>query len=315
MCFTGVNNVFFMTSLPRCLRITSLVCHAAWLCISAPLIVLYISKIKWEASINSIAERVSIIIYNSYLVTLGTANMINVLKANRTTAFLKKWSLHFSNKATCWENIKSSCYRRVRAVLVAICIGPLSFDAIVVVRHVLKSGWPVCETDMFPTFNTSHHLVRAMCVIYHSFGYLSSVSVILSVCHFAVVTLTLSEEFHKLRISSHLRPLIFQMHRYQSALGNKYVHHEVLVSLACLHGLLSTMLLGPIHVGNVVCVCFNLYYVLAVHAGVLGVFSVIFCGRHALDHHHSFKQTRKWGPYDVPSSNIEAEMLKSMIWN
>ena len=198
MCFTGVNNVFFMTSLPRCLLITSLVCHAAWLCISASLIVIYISQIKWEASINSIAERVSIIIYNSYLVTLGTANMINVLKANRTTAFLKKWSLLFSNKATCWENIKSSCYRRVRAVLVAICIGPLSFDAIVVVRHVLKSGWPVCETDMFPTFNTSHHLVRAMCVIYHSFGYLSSVSVILSVCHFAVVTLILSQEFHKL---------------------------------------------------------------------------------------------------------------------
>ena len=52
-------------------------------------------------------------------------------------------------------------------------------------------------------------------------------------------------------------------------------HHEALISLACLHGQLSTMLLGPILVGNVVFVCFNLYYVLTVHAGVLGVINVI----------------------------------------
>ena len=273
-CFTGINNVFFMSSLPRCLRITSLVYHAAWLCISAPLIVLYISQIKWEASINSIAELVSIIIYNSYLVTLGTANMINALKANRTTAFLKKWYLLSSNKATSWKNIPSTRYRRVRASLIIICIGPMSFDAIVVVRHVLQAGWSVCETDMFPSFNTSQHLAKAMCVIYHSFGYISSVSVILSVCHFALVTLTLAEEFDKLYhvICDHLSSKCTGI----SAWEQVRFHHEALISLVCLHGQLSTMLLGLILVGNVVYVCFNLYYILAVHVGVLGVFSVIF---------------------------------------
>ena len=112
MCFTGVSNVFFMPSLPRCLRMTSLVYHAVWLCISAPVVVLYIYNIKWGTSMNSFTESVSVLTSCSYLMTLGTINMVNALKANRTPEFLKKWSLLCSNNTIRCENIEFSRYRK-----------------------------------------------------------------------------------------------------------------------------------------------------------------------------------------------------------
>ena len=273
MCFTGVNNVFFMPSLPRCLRMTSLVYHAVWLCISAPVVVLYIYNIKWGTSMNSFTESVSVLTSCSYLMTLGTINMVNALKANRTPEFLKKWSLLCSNKTIRCENIEFSRYRNVRVALVVIFLCLITLDVAVNVRYLLHFDWAVCGTVMFPSLTSSSHISKAVCMIYHTFGYFSLYSVILTVVHFALVTLTLADEFDK------LYQVICQYQSSQctgvSAWEQVRFHHEELISLACLHGQLSTMLLGPILVGNVVFVCFNLYYVLTVHAGVLGVINVI----------------------------------------
>ena len=273
MCLTGVSNVFFMPSLPRFLRMTSLVYHAVWLCISAPVVVLYIYNIQWGTSMNSITESISVLALSSYLMTLGTINMVNALKANRTPEFFKKWSLLCSNKMISCENIKYARYRRVRVALVVILICLITLEMVVGVRYLLHFDWSVCGTVMFPSLTISQQLLKAVCMIYHTSGYLSLFSVILTVVHFSLVTLTLADEFDKLYevICDHLSSKCTGV----SAWEKVRCHHEALISLARLHGQLSTMLLGPTLMGNIVFVCFNLYYVLAVHVGVLGFLNVI----------------------------------------
>ena len=71
-------------------------------------------------------------------------------------------------------------------------------------------------------------------------------------------------------ISSHLQPCILCVYGRWPWEQIRF-HHEALVSLVCLHSQLSSMLLGLILVGNVVNLCFALYYFFAVQAGVLGV--------------------------------------------
>ena len=90
LCFSGVSNVFFITSYPRCMRVASLVYHAAWLCLSIPVVVVYIHSAKWGRSIDNIVKHISMIMHSSYMITLGTTYGINTLKADRTVKFHKK---------------------------------------------------------------------------------------------------------------------------------------------------------------------------------------------------------------------------------
>ena len=118
LCLTGVNNVYFITSLPLPLRLASLIHHAAWLCLSAPLLFLYIYSIHWERSITLIVEQVGMIIINSCILSLGTTYMVNALKRNRTTKFLRIWCSLCSKEAIHYEKGTSSSCRRIKTILV-----------------------------------------------------------------------------------------------------------------------------------------------------------------------------------------------------
>ena len=269
LCFTGVNNVLFITSLPICLRVASLVYHAAWFCLAVPVAVVYIYNIKWETSIESIVQQVSMIIYGSYMVTLGTAHGINTLKTSRSVKFLAKWCLFCSDEAICVVEEKNKRYKRFRAALVIICIVLILWYVLVVVKSAFAVDWSTCGLSLFPSIIKFPWLLKPMCVTYHILCYLSAFTVMLTASYFAFLTLTFAEEFDKL-----YRVICIHVSSPSADIGTweqVRFRHEALVSLVCLHGQMSSMSLGVILVGNIVYLCFSLYYIFTENAGIFGV--------------------------------------------
>ena len=231
---------------------------------------MHIYDIEWGTSINNIVERINVIVFSSYLITFGTANLINTLKVNRTTKFIREWCLFRSDQTICSENEKDKQrYNKIRACLLTICISLIIGYTIVIVRYCFIFDWSMCGLFLFPSIKTSPVILKISCVYFHLLGYLSAFTVLLTACHFALVTLTLAEEFDKLYrvICNHVSSACTDVGPWEHI----RFHHEALVSLVCLHSQLSSMLLGLIIVGNVVNLCFALYYFFAVQAGVLGV--------------------------------------------
>ena len=274
LCITGVNNVFFIKSLPRWLRVASLVYHAVWFCSSVPVVVLYIHQIQWRGSLNNILEHVTMVIYLSYLTTLGTGHMFNALKANRTGNFLREWCLFCSDETICCEKENNKRYKRVRAALVITCVSIITWYVTMVVRYFFSFDWSLCGSVMFPSLKTYNWFLKIVCMYHHLLCYFSTFSVVLTACQFALLTLTLAEEFDKLYgaicIDIHVSSTTTDVNVWEQV----RFRHQALVSLVCLHGQLSSMLLGLILVGNVVFLCFNLYYVFMVQLGVVGMITV-----------------------------------------
>ena len=273
LCFTGVNNVFLIKPLPRCLRVASLVYHAAWFCLSFPVVIVFIHNIQWEQSVANVIEHVGMIIYSSYLLTLGTAHGINALKANRIVKFLKKWCLFRFGETLCHKVENKKRYKIIRIVLLIVYTTLTTWYMVAVVRYFIIFDWYICGPTLFPSLSSKPHwLLKAVCMIYHLITYLSASSVILTACHFALVTLTLAEEFDTLYrvICNHVVSPSTDI----SAWEHVRFRHEALVSLVCLHGQMSSMSLGFLLVGNVVFLCFNLYYFLIVHPAVMGALSL-----------------------------------------
>ena len=274
LCFSGVSNVFFIASYPICMRVASFVYHAAWLCLSIPVVVVYIHSVKWGRSIDNIVMHLSMIMHSSYLITLGTIYAINTLKADRTLKFLKKWCLFCVYGTICFVEENNKRYRRFQAALLVICAALTTWYVVANVHNVFVYDWSICGSTIFLSLNKTPWLLTVMCVNYHILCFLSAISVILTACHFAILTLTFAEEFVKLyriicnRISSPPTDI-----RTWEQLRFRY---ESLVSLVCLHGQLATMLLGIIFLGIVVHLCFSLYHIIRVgHTETLSVLNVV----------------------------------------
>ena len=299
LCFTGVNNVFFITSLPRWLRVASLVYNTVWFCLSVPLVVMFIHSVKWGRSVNNIIQHVGMIICNSYLITLGTAHTINSLNTNRAVTFLKKWCSFCSDESIYHEEETSKRYRKVWVALVIVNIAIITWYLITVARHfALIVDWSMCGSTLFSSLNTSHWFLKAVCVNYYILHSVSLFSVILTACLFAIVSLTLAEEFDKLYrvICNHVACPSTDI----SVWEQMRFRHEALVSLVCLHGQLFSMLLGLILVGNIVIMCFGLYHVFTMQTGVLGMLSI-------------FIVTVVFSTIIVPSNELENEVSEILI--
>ena len=240
------------------------------MCLSAPLLFLYIYNTKWGTSFNSIVESVSIIIYTSFTLTLGIAYMINALKSNRTSMFLKKWRLFCSDRALCDGDVKTKGFWRVETALVVSTLIQVFLVLVNIVQSFTVSHWSVCPF-LFPSL-TQPLLLKSICVFYLVMANFSTISVSLTTCLFALVTITLAVEFDKLyQVICNLTSSsgggmdVWEQVRFR---------HESLVSLVRLHGQLSAMLLGPIFIGHVMYLCFKLYYVLMVHMAALDVINI-----------------------------------------
>ena len=114
--------------------------------------------------------------------------------------------------------------------------------------------------------------MKPICVFYVVMANFSTISVSLTSCLFALVTMTLAVEFDKLyQVISNLTSSggvdmdVWEQVRFR---------HAALVSLVRLHDQLSTMLLGPIITGHVIYLCLGLYYIFIVHMAVLDVFNI-----------------------------------------
>ena len=272
LCLIGVNNVYFMTSLPRFLRIASLVYHVTVLCVSAPVLVLYIYSIRWSTAITSIVERVNIIVYNSSVISLGLVYMINALKANHTSEFLGKWHSFCSDKADGNEVVEIKRFRRIRIALAFSTISHFILCLTITLRlFSIIDFSKQCEI-LFPSLNEPW-LLKVMCAIFMVVSNFSTFSVSLTTCLCAFVTTTLAEEFDNLyqvicKLASSSCPVMAEWKQVR-------IRHAALVSLVCLYDQLSTMLVGPILVGYAIYLCSTLYYVVVVHAGVIGIINVI----------------------------------------
>ena len=251
----------------------SLVYHVAWFCLSVPTMVFPIQNLKWGRSIEDIIHHIGLIIYGNYLITLGTIHMINVIRPHRTIKFLKKWCSFCSDETVCCVGETNKCYTRFRVSLVIICAAIIMWYVVAVVQYALVFDWSICESRLFPSLSKIPQLLKAMCVNYHILHYLSTFSVILTACYFACITLSLAEEFHKFYrvICSHVSSPSTDIGTWEQI----RFRHEALFSLVCLHGQLSSMLLGLILIGNVVYLCFTLYYILTINADVLGILNAI----------------------------------------
>ena len=92
MCFTGVSNVFFMPSLPRCLRMTSLVYHDVWLCISA--------KSWTEIHGRQLWDQQTLLVLNPFL--RDTETFMHILQS------LKHWDGAVTGNTSLWWK-KNAC--------------------------------------------------------------------------------------------------------------------------------------------------------------------------------------------------------------
>ena len=259
--------------MPRPLRLASLIYHTTWLCLSAPLLFFVIYNAQWGTSITNVLERVCGIIFNSFILTLGIGYMLNTVKEKRATEFLTKWYLFNSSELNRDVDTKTKFYRRVRAVLITNTISHLTLYVTIVVLSSLNMRWSMpCESNIFPSYKPPNLLLNSVCAIYILMSIFSAISVSLTICYVALITITLAKEFGKLYgvICNLSVPPCGDIDAWEEV----RFRHEALVSLVCLHGQLSTMLLGPILVGYVGFLCFNLYYVLVVEASVLGIISV-----------------------------------------
>ena len=114
---------------------------------------------------------------------------------------------------------------------------------------------------LFPSL-TQPWFLKTICVFYVILAHCSTISVSLTTCLFALVTINLAEEFHKLyhvcrKLTS---SYVVGMDMWEQV----RFRHEALVSLVCLQGQMSTMLLGLILIGFVIYLYFGLYFVLVV---------------------------------------------------
>ena len=270
LCLIGVNNVFFMKTLPIFARLASLIYQAAWMCLSAPLLFFHIYNIEWGASFSSTLESMAIVIYNSFTLTLGITYMINALKSNRTSRFCRKWHLFCSDRSFSDGDVKTRRFRGVRVAIVVSTVSQLVLVLASVVQSFSISHWSVCPF-LFPSLQYSL-LLKPICVFYVVMANFSTISVSLTSCLFALVTMTLAVEFDKLyQAFSNLTSSggvdmdVWEQVRFR---------HAALVSLVRLHDQLSTMLLGPIITGHVIYLCLGLYYILVIHMAVLDVFNI-----------------------------------------
>ena len=274
LCLTGTNNVYFVTSLPLSLRLASLIYHAAWLCLSAPLLFLYIYSINWERSITNIVEQVGMIIINSCILSLGTTYMVNALKRNRTSTFLRIWySLCSEEMINCGECTSSSC-KRVRTILVMSTSLQCIVYVALMVRSIIISDLLATGSYLLHSLEATPGVLKVLSVIYMVLISFSVLNVTLTTCHFALVAITLAEEFNKLHRV--ICKLVSSSCSSMDAWEQVRFRHKALVSLVCLHSRLSTMMLGPIMLGYVMYLCFALYFLLAVHVGVIEVSNVFF---------------------------------------
>ena len=261
-----------MRSLPGFLRIASLAYHLTVLCVSAPVLVLYICSIRWEAAITHIIQHVNLIVYSSSVISLGLAYMINALKANHTSEFLSKWHSFCSDKAHGNEVVEIKRFRRVRIAFAFSIISHFIFCLTITIRiGSIMDFSKQCEI-LFPSLNEPW-LLKVMCATFMVVSNFSTFSVSLTTCLFALVTTTLAEEFDFLyqvicNLASSSCPVMAEWKQVR-------VCHAALVSLVRLYDQLSTMLVGPILVGYTIYVCSSLYYIVVVDTGVIGIINVI----------------------------------------
>ena len=173
-----------------------------------------------------------------------------------------------TRRSALWKR-KTNVTKRFRAALVITCIALIVWYVLVVVKTALAVDWSTCGLSLFPSINKFPRLLKVMCVTYHILCYLSAFSVMLTACYFAFLTITLAEEFDNL-----YRVICIQVSSPSMDIGTweqVRFRHEALVYLVCLHGQMSSMSLGVILVGNLVYLCFSLYYIFTVNAGIFGV--------------------------------------------
>ena len=238
--------------------------------LSAPLSFFYIYNTKWGTSFNSIVESVSIIVYSSFILTLGIAYITNSLNSNLTPKFLNKWRLFCLDRSLYDGDVKTKGFLRIKVVLVVSTILQLIFVLVNVVHTITVTHWSACPF-LFPSL-TQPLLLKSICVFYLVMASFSTISVSLTTCLFALVTITLAMEFEKLyqvisnlTSSSGVGMAVWEQVRFR---------HEALVSLVRLHSQLCTMVLGPILVGHVIHMCFKLYYVLIMYMSAIDVGSI-----------------------------------------
>ena len=240
------------------------------MCFSAPLLFFYIYNSEWGTSVNSFVECTAIMIYNSFTLTLGIAYMVNAIKSNRTSRFLRKWCLFHSDRSLIDGDVKTKGFRKARAALVLSTVIQLVLVLVNIVQSFTVSHWSVCPF-LFPSL-TQPLLLKSVCVFYLVMSNFSTISVSLTTCLFALVTITLAVEFDKfyqvicsLTSSSGVAMDVWEQARFR---------HAALVSLVRLHSQISSMLLGPIFTGHVIYLCFKLYYIFVVHMAVLDVINI-----------------------------------------
>ena len=272
LCIIGVNNVFFVTSLPMLLRLASLVYHATMLCVSAPVLILYMYNIKWETSIVNIAEWVTPILANSSVITLGSVYMINALKTNRTKEFLRKWNSFCTCKTEWIVDVDTKRFRKARIAFVLTTVFYVMSSLIITAKLSSITGFSD-QCDSFFTVPNEPWLLKVACAMLTVMFNISSLSVSLTTCYFAFVTITFAEEFHKLHqvICNQASCSCPDVGAWEQV----RFRHEALVSLVSLYDQLSTMLLGPIVTGNTISLCSSLYYVVAVHTSDIAIINVI----------------------------------------
>ena len=123
LCLIGVNNVFFIKSLSTLLRLATLVYHAAFLCLSIPVLFLYVYNMESDTSVDSLVEQGTHILLTSSVLLLGIVYMINTLKANRAVKFIGTWHLVSSDKTIYNGNVENMRFKIARSsfVLNTIC--------------------------------------------------------------------------------------------------------------------------------------------------------------------------------------------------
>ena len=179
------------------LRLASLVYHATVLCVSAPVLILYMYNIKWETSIVIIAERITLILANSSVMTLGSVYMINALKTSRTNEFLRKWHSFCTFKTEWIGDVDTKRFRKARIIFVLSTVSHVMFSLLITVKlSSLIEYSKQCETIF--TLPNDPRLLKVACAIFMVMFNISSFSVSLTTCYFAFVTITFAEEFDKL---------------------------------------------------------------------------------------------------------------------
>ena len=214
------------------------------------------------------------ILYISYVIPLGTIYMINALKANRAAKFIRKLHAFCFDKTIYNEYVKINRLKRARVCFVLNTFFQMILYLVIVVRYYSIFDWSKECKSLFSSLCGSPWLLKAVCAIFVIMGICSTISVSLTTCFFACVTTNLADEFDKLlqimwKFASSTRSVgmeVWEQVRFR---------HEALVSLMCLHDELFTMLLGPILVGYIGYLGFNLYQVLVVEADLICVISVI----------------------------------------